>query len=81
MVLAPVEHPAVRGRTERRGDGAEPLDVVGECLAGPARSSTTPLARAIRPASRSSPSDTSIIAVAPATAAAGPAASGDVGCR
>ena len=45
------------------------------------RPMTTPLARAIRPASRSSPSETSIMEVAPAAARAGPAARAGLGAR
>ena len=80
MVLAAVEHPPLRRRAERapprRPGGPGPRRTPR-----PSRSITTPLARASRPASRSSPSDTSSIAVAPAAAAAGPAASGDTGRR
>ena len=50
-------------------------------MAAPSRSRHTPLARAIRPPSRSRPSLTSSMALAPATAAWGPAARGGVGRR
>ena len=80
MVLAAVEHPAFRRRAEPRGRSAP--GGRGPARTPPtSRSIATPLARASRPASRSSPSDTSSIAVAPAAAAAGPADSGDRGRR
>ena len=78
MVVAAAEDEA-----DRVGPSAAPTACSGSGMVNAARcrSMATPDAAATCPASASSPSETSIIAVAPASAAAGPSAYGGSGRR